>query len=113
MAVIASTAISLYPPPVASVALKSIAEWYSAGKDQTEIIAKRVKITGVTAADTITPAALGFKTLLRALPLGYFNVTMLTLPLILDPTANSDTGGIVVGAGPANHTIYLVVEGTN
>ncbi len=111
MAAIASTAVSLYPPPVAGIALKAQAEWLP-DKGQPTVLTKRVKITGVTAADTITPAALGFKTIMDAKGLGYFNSSMLVLPLIVDPTANSDTGGIIIGAGPSNHTCYLLVTGS-
>lgn len=111
MAAIASTAISLYPPATGGIALKAQSEWLP-DKSQPTLLTKRVKITGVTAADTITPAALGFKTILDANGLGYFNSSMLTLPLIVDPTANGDTGGIIIGAGPANHTCYLLVTGS-
>lgn len=113
MAAVASTAVSLYPPASNGINIKRRSEYYSAGKGQKGLITKSVKITGVTAADTIAPSVLGFKTIIGVIASSYFSSTMKVLPITVDPTANSDTGSITVGAGPSNETIYLTVCGEN
>lgn len=114
MAAIAASAVSLYPSAGPSVSVATPSEWYTCGKDQKGIVARKLKITTVTAADTITPAVAGLSTIM-SIDGGaiYMNgATPTVLPMLLDPTANSGTGGLIVGAGPASHTIYLTVVGT-
>jgi len=95
MAAIAATAVSIYPTG---------ADRYINGK--TDIVQRNLKITGVTAADTATAAVLGFSKLIEVSS-GYNGTTPAVVGIGLDPVNN----GILVGAGPSNETIYLVVTG--
>lgn len=110
MAAIALTQVSLYPSAGPSATASTPAWWYSAGKEQKAIVTRKLKITGVTAADTATPNALGFASIMDV-GCGY-SATAPALPLGLDPTANSGTGSVIIGTGPSNETIYLTVTGT-
>lgn len=110
MAAIAVTQVSLYPSAAPSATANVPPWWYAAGKDQKNIIARKLKITGVTAADTATPTVLGFSSILGVI--GGYSATAPALPLGLDPTANSGTGSLIVGTGPSNEDIYLTVIGT-
>ena len=115
MAAIAAAAVSLYPSAGPSVTVATPSEWYVSGKDQKGIVARKLKITTVSAADTAAPAALGLSTIMAVLGGGMYlsgGSTATVLPLTLDPTANSGTGGLIIGAGPSSETIYLTVVGT-
>lgn len=112
MAVIAVTAVTLYPSATPSATASVYPWWYSAGKEQKQIITRKLKITGVTAADTATPTVLGFSSILEVAG-GAFGETATTgFHVALDPRANSGAGGLIIGAGPSNETIYLTVTGT-
>jgi len=110
MAAIALSQVSLYPSATPSATASTPPWWYAAGKDQKNIIARKLKITAVTAADTATPTVLGFASILGTL--GGYSATVPALPLGLDPTANSGTGSLIIGTGPSNETIYVTVIGT-
>ena len=115
MAAIASTAVSLYPSVGPSATVATPAEWYPCGKDQRSIVARKLKITTASAADTITPAVLGLSTIMAVYGGSVYmsgGTTATVLPMTLDPTANTGTGGLIVGAGPSSETIYLTVMGT-
>lgn len=110
MAAIALTQVSLYPSATPSATAKVLAWWYPAGKEQKQIVARKLAITGVTAADTATPTVLGFSSILDVG--SAYAVGATSLSIGLDPTANSGAGGLIVGTGPSNETIYLTVYGT-
>ena len=115
MAAIAATAVSIYPSTVPSATVSTPGEWYPCGKDQRSIVARKLKITTVSAADTATPAALGLSTIMAVYGGSVYmsgGTTATVLPMTLDPTANSGTGGLIVGTGPSAETIYLTVVGT-
>ena len=115
MAAIAASAVSLYPSAGPSVTVATPSEWYAAGKDQKAIVARKLKITTVSATDTATPSVLGLSTIMAVFGGSVYmsgGSTATVLPMTLDPTANSGTGGLIVGAGPSSETIYLTVVGT-
>lgn len=100
MSAIAATAVSLYP--------NRYAERYSGGGvDPRTRIERRLKITGVTAADTATAAVLGLATVETVS--SAFNATgPAAYAVAVDPINN----GILIGTGPSSSDIYLVVTGT-
>lgn len=71
-------------------------------------VTKRVTITGVTAADTATPAVLGLSSVTAAHS-GIYTGTP-NVPLLVG--VDYVTGGIIIGAGPSNVTIHVTVTGT-
>jgi len=95
MAAIASTAVSIYPTG---------SDRYIGNK--TDLVQRNLKITGVTAADTATAAALGFSKLVEVSS-GYNGSSAGAVAIGLDSVNN----GIHIGSGPSNATIYLVVTG--
>lgn len=95
MAAIAATAVSIYP---------SGADRYIGTK--TDVVQRNLKITGVTAADTATAAVLGFSRII-SVSSGYNGSSAAVVGVGLDPVNN----GILIGSGPSNATIYLVVSG--
>lgn len=109
MGAVASTQVSIYPSANPSASAVAPPWWFCAGKEQRQIVARKYKVTGVTAADTIAPSALGLSAVLDV-GSGY-SASANALSFGLDPTANSNAGGIIVGTGPSNETIYLVVYG--
>jgi hypothetical protein len=100
MAAIAATAVSLYPD-------RSAERYIGRVGAPRGLIEKRIRITGVTAADTATAAVLGFNTVQSAHS-GYNSTVAGVVPVGVDPVNN----GIHIGAGPSAATIYLTVIGT-
>jgi hypothetical protein len=101
MAAIASTAVSNYPTDI------NASELYPFGKGNRDIIAKRLKITAVTTADTATAAVLGFAKLIATYPAYDFtNGQECLLPV--DPVNNR----LVAGANLSSSDIYITVIGT-
>jgi hypothetical protein len=99
MAAIAASVVSLYPTD-------GSAERYRGSVRPRETIQRRLKITGVTAADTASAAVLGLKTLHSVE--NSFGATAGAFPSAVDPVNNQ----LLVGAGPSNETIYVTVTGT-
>lgn len=111
MAAIAASQVSLYPSAGPSATQTTPSSFFPFGKDQQGYVARKLAITGVTAGDTATPSVLGFTSIIDV-GAGY-SATAAALPLGLNPTANSGVGGLIVGTGPSNETIYLTVYGTS
>ena len=101
MGAIAATQVSLYPTDL------STSEYHSDSVKARTKITRRLKITGVTAADTATAAVLGLSSVISASS-GYNGTTPGAVAIGVDPVNNE----INVGAGPNNETLYLVVTGT-
>lgn len=100
MAAIALADVSIYP-------LDGSDNHYVGGPQPRERSVRRLKITGVTAADTATAAVLGFSRLYAAH--SAFNDDLnAAVPVGIDPVNNL----LYVGTGPANDTVYLLVEGS-
>lgn len=110
MAAIAASQVSLYPSAGPTATGTTPSWWYCSGHDQKQFVARKLAITGVTAADTATPTVLGLGSILD-IGAGY-SASAHSLAIGLDPTANSGSGGLIVGTGPSNETIYLTVYGT-
>lgn len=111
MAAITRAAVSLYPSPGPSATVSTPSSWFPCGKEQRGYIAYKLAITGVTAADTATPAVLGLQTIMAVW--GAYSATNAALVIGLNPTANGGTGGLIIGTGPSAETIYLTVMGTS
>lgn len=109
MAAVAASQVSIYPSAGPSATAVAPPWWFCAGKEQRQIVARKMKVTGVTAADTITPTVLGLSAILDV-GAGYA-VGATSLSIGLDPTANTNAGGIIIGSGPSNETIYFTVYG--
>jgi hypothetical protein len=112
MAAILASEVSLYPSVGPSATVATPAEWYPCGKDQRSIVARKLKIVTTDAGDTATPAVLGLSTIMAVLGSGVYGASFTPCHIGLDPTANTGTGGIIIGTGPSNETIYLTVMGT-
>ena len=99
MAAIAATQVTL---------VKGTDHYEGNGTHPRESVAKRLTITGVTAADTATPAVLGMSKVVEAHSAIYAGTP--NVPLLVG--VDYATGGIIIGAGPANVTIHVTVVGT-
>lgn len=111
MAAITRGAVTPYPSPGPSASVSTPSSWFPCGKEQRGYVAYKLAITGVTAGDTATPAVLGLQTIMTVW--GAYSATNTSLAIGLNPTANSGTGGLIVGTGPSNETIYVTVMGTS
>lgn len=100
MAAIALADVSIYP-------LDGSDNHYVGGPQPRERSVRRLKITGVTAADTATAAVLGFSRLYAAHS-GFDDTDNSVFPIGIDPVNNL----LYIGAGPSNDTVYLIVEGS-
>lgn len=103
MAAIAKSQVSLYPT-VATGGVRS-SEWLGDGPVDKHTLTRRLAITGVTAADTATADVLGFSNLYNVL--NSFGATAGAFPSAINPVTDS----LLIGAGPANETIYLTISG--
>lgn len=101
MAAIATSQVSLY---------SSDGFWsrYAGGPQPRLNSIRRLKITGVTAGDTATAAVLGFSLLFAAYSAVY-GATPTAFSVGVDAASNE----VTIGAGPANSTVYLLVEGAS
>lgn len=92
MAAIAATAVTVLKDDYAS--------------PNSTLARRQIKITGVTAGDTATAAALKFSKL-RSATSGYNATTPAVVAVGIDPVNNQ----LLIGAGPSAETIYLEVTG--
>lgn len=91
----------------AQVSLVPGSDRYDGGDRPRAVITKRLTITGVTAADTATPAVLGLSRVTEAHSAIYTGSP--NVPLLVG--VDYATGGIIIGAGPSNVTVHLTVVG--
>lgn len=100
MAAIASIVVSAYPTDGSG-------EYSPDARRPGTRISRQLKITGVTAADTATAAVLGLSKLYSA-ESAVYGATPTAFPVGIDLVNNL----LVVGAGPANETVYLTIVGS-
>lgn len=97
MSVLAVSQVSLYPGATPSATVTRVAEWFSGGKGERDIITRSLKFTAVSvggATNTIGAAACGFKTFLACS--SFFDSTnSKIIPAAIDPVNNV----ILLGAG--------------
>lgn len=80
---------------------------YHGGPQPRALSERRIKITGVTAADTATAAVLGFAKL-HATHSGFDSTNNTAVSMGVDPVNQL----LVIGTGPSNDTVYLIIEGS-
>ena len=98
MAAIAATQVSLYPD--------KNAVRFVGGMAPRQLVERRLKITSVTAADTVTAAVLGLKKII-SVSNAYNGTSAGVVPVAVNPVNNQ----LLIGAGPTAATIYLAVTG--
>jgi ABC-type arginine/histidine transport system permease subunit len=99
MAAITKTQVTLYPVAQGS------AERYAGGVAPREVVKRRLALSGVSAGDVASADVLGLSTVLEV------SNAITAANAVSTAAVNPVTNEVVLGAGPANTTVYLTVTG--
>lgn len=118
MAALAASAVALYPPTVPSATAAPPAEWFPLGKDNRQVLARRLKLTLTGQggqSNTIGASVLGFDYLLETSN-GFDDENNKGYPAVIDPVANViillDGAAAPAPVDVTSNAFYITVTGT-